>query len=153
MSDLCPGVEKMFKNIHQLHTKRAKNYLSLEWGVITFIISCLLTLRMLHTKFSKDWSSRSRKKNARRTTHDGRQPLEIGHLSDSGVIRIFENHCAFYIICTKNYKQDSEIRNEIKLSLPIFYDWGLSRLVFEQATFRMRGYALTYCDTAAVVFN
>ena len=52
-----------------------------------FIISCLLTLQMLHTKFGKIGPVVLEKKmlmhDARRTIDDdGRQPIAIGHQSD-----------------------------------------------------------------------
>ena len=53
-----------------------------------FTISCFLTLQMLHTIFGKDWPSSSREEdiNGRRASQDdGRQPIGIGHLSDSGL--------------------------------------------------------------------
>ena len=34
-----------------------QNYLPLGWGVMKFTISCLLTLKMLHTKSGQDWPS------------------------------------------------------------------------------------------------
>ena len=54
-----------------------------------FIISCLFTLQMLHTKFAKDWPSGSWEDdvNALQTTHDERQPIAIGQLSDSGDLK------------------------------------------------------------------
>ena len=38
-------------NVHQFNTFLPKNYLLLGWGVMKFIISCLLSLQMLYTKF------------------------------------------------------------------------------------------------------
>ena len=71
-------VEDFFKKyIHFL----PQNYLPLEQGVMNFTISGLLTLQMLHTKFDV---------NGRQTTdHDGRQPIAIGHLSDSGDLNTY----------------------------------------------------------------
>ena len=69
-----------------------QNYLPFGWGVMKFTISCLLTLQMLHTKFGKDWPSSfwGEDVNAQPTTDDdGRQPIAIGHLSDSGDLKIY----------------------------------------------------------------
>ena len=62
---------------------------------ITF--SCLFTLQMLHTKFGKYWPSssweedvngRRTTEDAQRTTTDAGQSIAIGHLSDSGDLKI-----------------------------------------------------------------
>ena len=72
-----------------------------------FIISGLLPIHMLHTKFGKIGLVVSEEKmlsdNARQTTDDARrrnQPIAIGHLSDSGDL-IKHHFFAFqnYIIC------------------------------------------------------
>ena len=50
-----------------------------------FIISCLLTLQMLHIEFAYDWPSSSLEEdvNSRRTTNDnGRQPIALGYSGD-----------------------------------------------------------------------
>ena len=39
---------------------------------------------MLHIKFAYDWPSNSWKDARRTADDDGRQPIAIGHLSDSG---------------------------------------------------------------------
>ena len=66
-----------------------------------FTISGLLPLMMLHTKFGKvgpvvseekmlTHAARRTTNDGRRTTHDdGRQPKAIGHLSDSGDLKMF----------------------------------------------------------------
>ena len=58
-----------------------------------FTISCLLTLQMQHTKFSKDWPSNCREEYVikRRTMNDdGHQTIYMAkcHLSDSGDIKM-----------------------------------------------------------------
>ena len=83
--ELCLGVEKrIFKEINQFFTFLPQNYLSLGWGVVTFTISCLLPLQMLHTKFGQDWPSGFWEEyvNGWPTLHDGwqwTQPIGIGH--------------------------------------------------------------------------
>ena len=54
--ELCLGVQKMifFKNKSFFHFL-PQNYLTLGWGVMKFTISCLLTLKMLNSKFGQDW--------------------------------------------------------------------------------------------------
>ena len=66
--------EDFLRNTSILHFL-PQNYLRFMWGVMKFIISCLLTLQMLHTKFGYDWPSSFwvEDVNAWRTTHDGRR--------------------------------------------------------------------------------
>ena len=68
--------EDFVRNTSVLHFL-PQNYLPLGVGVMKFIISFLLTLQMLHTKFDQDWHSSSGEEdvNAQHTTDDnGRQP-------------------------------------------------------------------------------
>ena len=78
--------EDFLRNTEILHFL-PKNYVPFGWGVMKFIISGLLPLIMLHTKFGKDWPgsfwgediNARRTKNAkdawRRTpTHSNRSP-------------------------------------------------------------------------------
>ena len=65
-----------------------------------FTISCLLTLQMLQNKFGKDWPSSSSEEdiNGRRKTHDDRrQPIAIGHLGDSGDLKLIFKSGICYI--------------------------------------------------------
>ena len=50
--------EDFLRNTLILHFL-TKNYLTLEWGVMEFILSCLRTLQMLQNKFGYDWPSSS----------------------------------------------------------------------------------------------
>ena len=65
-------------------------HLPLECGVMKFRISRLLILLILHTKFGKDWPSDSWEDlNAWRTTDDDwHHPIAIGHLTESGDLKI-----------------------------------------------------------------
>ena len=53
LTELCPGEEKIFKEILQFYTSYSQNTPPpTRWGgagVMKFTISCLLTLQMLHT--------------------------------------------------------------------------------------------------------
>ena len=71
------GEEDFLRNIAILHFL-PQNYLPFGWGVMKFTISCLLSLMMLHTKFGKVSEEKML------TDDDGRQPIAIGHPSDSG---------------------------------------------------------------------
>ena len=82
--------EDFWRNTSILHFL-SPNYLPYGWRVMKFTISGLLPLIMLHTKFGKDWPSSfwGEDVNVRRTTDDdGRQPIAIGHLSDSVDLKI-----------------------------------------------------------------
>ena len=62
LSDLCPGVEMISIEIHKFYTfyhPPPQIISPLEWGVMKFTMSCLLTLKMLQTKFGEDWPSSS----------------------------------------------------------------------------------------------
>ena len=61
-------------------------------GVMKFTISCVLTLQMLHIKFGYNWTSGSWQEDviARLVMDDDRrQPIALGHLTDSGDIKKF----------------------------------------------------------------
>ena len=58
-SALCLGVEKNIFKKYINFNFLSQNYLALGCRVTKFTISCLLTLEMLHSKFGKDWPSRS----------------------------------------------------------------------------------------------
>ena len=79
-------VEKIFKENFTLFTPKLH---TLELWVIKVLISSLLTLQILHTKMVKIGQVVLEKKtltdHARRRTptHSKRQPIAIGHLSDS----------------------------------------------------------------------
>ena len=81
LSDQCLGVEKKFFKKYSNFTLLPRNYFLLGWGVMTITITCLLTLQMLHTKLVKIGPAVFEKK---MLTHDGRQLITIGHLSDLG---------------------------------------------------------------------
>ena len=86
-----PGSKKddFFINTAVLHFL-PQNFLPIWRGVVKLKISSFITLQMLHAKFGKDWPSTSWEEdvNARRTTDDDeRQPIAIGHLSDSGDLK------------------------------------------------------------------
>ena len=73
-----------------LYTLKITSSFGGEGCVMKFKISCLLTLQMLHTNLVKIGPV-----NARSTTdNDGRQPIAIGHLSDSGDLKI-KHLCQF----------------------------------------------------------
>ena len=83
LSDQCLGVhgeEDFLRNTAILHCS-PQNYLPFGWGVMKFIISRVLPLMMLHTNLVKIGPVVSEEKML--THDDGRQPITIGHLSDS----------------------------------------------------------------------
>ena len=85
--------ENFLRNTSILHFL-PQNYLPLGVGVMTFTISCLLTIQILHTKFDKYWPNSSWEEDvyARRTTYDdGRQPIARVHLSYKGDLKIKRN--------------------------------------------------------------
>ena len=77
----------IFKEIHPFYTP---NDLPFGWKVMKTTISCHFTLKMLHAKFSKDLlrSSWEYVIGRRTTGDDGSQPIAIGHLSDSGYLKM-----------------------------------------------------------------
>ena len=59
LSETCPGVEKIFKKYLNFTFFFTPKWIPLGVGFIKLTISCLLTLKMVHTKFGKVWPSSS----------------------------------------------------------------------------------------------
>ena len=68
--------EDFLRNTSILHIL-PQNYLPLGVGVMKFIISFLLTLQMLHTKFDQDWHSNSREEDG--NAHERRTTMDANH--------------------------------------------------------------------------
>ena len=79
--------EDFWRNTSILQFLTSKWHVPLVLVVKKFLISCLLTLQMLNSKFDKDWSNSSCEKhvNARLTTDDdGGQPIAVCYQGESG---------------------------------------------------------------------
>ena len=97
LSETYLGVEKkIFKDLHQFYRFTPKVRPLRVGGMF----SGLHLLLMPHTKFGKDWLSSfwGEDVNARCTLHDdGRQPIAIGHLSNSCDLKILHKIITFQL--------------------------------------------------------